>query len=503
MEKHPVLAADRARALRDAVAGASDLAFLGPLMTAHPRLEWFLVGGGVRDVILGRGLSTDIDLVARNLPIDELMRALSAHGKVDLVGKAFGVIKFMAPGSSVHVDIALPRTELSHGSGARRDFDVRFDEELPIEDDLSRRDFTVNAMAWNIGKGELVDPRGGLRDLDAKVIAAVGRPEDRFREDLSRMLRGIRFACQLGFAVAPGTWDAIVRLAPKINGTHEADGKAERLVPYEIVAKELVKALAADAVRAVRLFEESGLLFRVIPEIADMAHSTMCDDHHGGRDVWEHSKDALSQLYSDGFAERFPGEAPDVETALAVLLHDVGKPPTRRIAEDGEITNYGHDAKGAEMVEAIASRLRLSSVPGHVIDAPRLAWLVRMHLFPNMVDLGAVRNGTLHRHFLADPERGRKLLHVAYADAMATRPVGRAPDLSVLDALMARLDGIGATLGGGTEPEKLISGDEVMTLRGLTPGPDVGRLLNALRDAQLEGRIETAEDAKRFIEGLE
>lgn len=491
--------------LRDAIVGSPDLAFLAPTMAALPELEWYLVGGCVRDVILGRGIATDIDLVARNVPIDRLMEELRKHGKVDLVGKAFGVLKFSRSDSSSHVDIALPRTELAGGSGARRDFAVHADEELTIQDDLSRRDFTVNAMAWNIGKGELIDPFGGYADLEAKRIVAVGRPEDRFGEDLSRMLRGVRFACQLGFEIERGTWEAIIRLADRINDARsfgDGDPVPERLVPFETISKELVKALAADAVRAVSLFEESGLLFRIVPEFEDMALCVMCEEHHGGRDVWTHTKDALSQLYTPAFAQRFPGESVDVETALAVLFHDVGKPSTQERNEDGEITFHGHDARGADMVELIADRLRLSSVPGHAIDVPRLVWLVRMHLLPNMVDLDAVKQTTLHRHFIADPERGRRLLHLAFADAMGTRPKEGRKDISTLDALMARLSTLEETLRGETQPEKLISGDEVMAMTGLPAGPDVGELLDALKEAQLDGRIVSHDDAKRFIQDL-
>ncbi len=490
---------DREAALARRINSDPQLAVLPSLYDKLPESEWFLVGGAVRDFLLDRGEIKDFDLVVRHARLDEVTGVLEGQGKVDLVGRNFGVLKFWprtgsgeAAPSEEPLDIAWPRTEKAGGSGGYRDFQVQADPELPIERDLGRRDFTVNAMAWDMKL--------------QRVIRAVGDPEARFREDYSRMLRAIRLACQLDFRIEPATWEAIKRCMPRLDDERVVGEpgreRNERVVPYETVAKELVKALAADPVRALELFESSGALVRVMPELARLAACAQSPEHHSEGDVWSHTKLAVAKLAGSDFAAAFPDEEPSTETFLAALLHDVAKPETA--AHDGQrITFYGHEERGSHVARSVADRLKLPSAPGARVDADRLAWLVKNHLFPNLVRVDEVRKTTLVKYFLADRAAGRELLHLAFADASASIPQGGAPDLSNLERLRSALAELEAQIDPDTgKPPRLLSGKEIMSLTGLDPGPKVGRVMELLAEAQLRGEVATVEQAREFLKNL-
>lgn len=476
-----------------AVAEDPLLTFVARARAEFPDGDWFLVGGAVRDAVLDRAGRKDIDLVVRGVSLDDLSALLATLGEVNLVGRSFGVLKFRPADSAEEVDIAWPRTERAGMSGGYRDFSVQADADLPIDVDLARRDFTVNAMAYDLANGELVDPHGGLADLAARSIRAVGDPTLRFAEDHSRMLRAVRFACQLGFDVGPETWDALCRRMPHIDDLRD-DG--ERVVPYETVAKELVKAFAAMPSRAAELLQKSGALFRVIPELVPLSSCAQDADHHAEGDAWTHTTLALAKLRGPEFAELFPGETADAETAIALLLHDVAKPETAAM-RDGKRTFYGHPDRGAETARSVAARLRLSSAG---VDGDRLAWLVKHHLFPNLVDLDNVRRVTLEKYFLSDRLAGRRLLHLSCADAAASlRPDGSS-DMGTLRRLLGTLAEMESRMGEGRAA--LMSGDEVMAETGIGPGPEVGELLSSLKEAQLRGEISDVEHARMLIRAL-
>ena len=289
----------------------ADLASLHEVWNALPESEWYLVGGMVRDIILGREeKSKDYDFVVRDVTLEQVEKALEGKGKVNLVGKTFGVLKFTPEGAEQAIDIAWPRTETTTGAGGYRDFDVQSDSRLPVEKDLARRDLTINAMAWDVHQDKLVDPFGGRDDVENKVLRAVGEPKERFAEDYSRMLRTLRFACQLGFEIEEKTWQALTELVPhlddkvarvrerKVKGTDRVikEKVQERVVPYELMSREFAKALDADPVQAIDLFERSGALFRVFPELKEMRGCAQSPDHHSEGDVWTHSKLAVEKL---------------------------------------------------------------------------------------------------------------------------------------------------------------------------------------------------------------
>jgi putative nucleotidyltransferase with HDIG domain len=480
--------------------GEPKLAFLKGLREKLPKAEWFLVGGAVRDLVMGRP-SKDYDLVVRHADLDDLDEMLEGMGSVNLVGKDFSVLKFQPNGQEGEaVDIAWPRTERAGGSGAYRDFSVQSDPKLPIELDLKRRDFTVNAMAWDIGGGRLIDPHGGLQDIKDKVLRAVGQPDERFGEDYSRVLRALRISVQLGFRIDGPTWEAVKRFVPRLDDERDMleDGVPgrERILPREVISREIVKSFGADPVRALDLFESSGALFKFIPELIDLPKCEQSPDVHSEGDVWTHTKLAVSRLTSSRFAEMFPGERPSAEAALAALLHDIGKPRTAGRKEGGRSIYYGHEEVGAAAARSIADRLKLSSAG---VSPDRLSWLVRHHMFPNLVDVGTVKRSTLVRYFLADPELGRTLMHLAFADGSSSIPLGGEPDLSNLERLMAAVSELKGQVGPAGKPHRLLTGQDVMEIAGLSPGPEVGRLLAALEEAHLQGKVKTAEEARQWL----
>jgi hypothetical protein len=203
---------------------------------------------------------------------------------------------------------------------------------------------------------------------------------------------------------------------------------------------------------------------------------------------------AVAALRSPGFAEFFGGERASIRAVLGTLFHDIGKPDAAAIRE-GKLTFYNHSDVGAEKVRAIAERLKFAAAG---VDPTQLAWLVKMHLVPNMLRLDEVKPATLHKHFLVDPELGRDLCHVAYADAAATIHDDGVTDFATLRATMGAVARLASVHGTGG-PRPLLSGEEIMALLGIAPGPQVGELRTALWEAQLAGEIATKEDAEQFI----
>ncbi len=436
-----------------ALAGHQALRFLPPLLAAFPEAEAYLVGGAVRDLLLNRP-TADYDFVLRRLPREAVETWFSARGQLDLVGRVFGVYKFLPaccqlPTASCHpIDLALPRTETpaSGRLGGYRDFDVQSDPSLPIERDLARRDFTVNAMAYDVRQRELIDPFEGRRDLQARLIRAVGTPRERFAEDLSRLLRGMRFACQLDFEIDADTWLAMRQTMPEGNRTRtRADGASEFVLPRETVGRELAKALDAQPLRAAQLFLASGAFACFLPEVARAA-----------------------QKRPDRFLA--PLEArPSLPAALALLLRETTPANAKRAL----------NAAG------------LSSLPRHSglrAMAEDVAWIVeRLAAAPDASAAETTPGHDFERTYMN--ERG-----TWYLEALSA--LGKT---ELVDAARARIAAIRERCGisgsrRGDPIPSLATGGDVLAL-GVAPGPRVRELLDAVRDAQFAGEIRTKEEA--------
>ncbi len=480
------------------------LPFLSALQTAFPEGEVYLVGGAVRDILIGRA-TKDYDFLVRGVASSALGAFLGRHGKVNLVGRTFGVYKFTPAGADLDeaIDIALPRTEQSFSnSGGYRDFDIQSDPALPVEDDLLRRDFTINAMAYRLQPAGLIDPFGGQADLAAGRLRAVGQAEARFAEDTSRILRGLRLACAFGFTFEEETWRALRERVTALDARRTDGGF---VVPRETVAREFIRALVADPVRAFDLWDESGTFGVLLPELLAMKGCPQPTAYHTEGDVWAHTRLCLGVLTRPAFRAEF--EDPyDAEVALAVLFHDVGKPPTLQTPErDGtdRIRFNGHDKVGGRIVHGIASRLKLATFPKgtpEAVDEDALAWLVEKHLLLVQGTVDQMRASTLERHFLSPDRPGQKLMQLIFCDGSGTIPPAGVPTLVAYRAVKVRLDAIRA-LGEQSAgvPAPLLSGEEVMQALGIPPGPAVGKYLAQLREAQLQGEISTRDAALAFL----
>ncbi|MBI4261937.1 CCA tRNA nucleotidyltransferase [Candidatus Uhrbacteria bacterium] len=485
--------------------------FLGKLIATFPEGEVYLVGGAVRDAVLGRD-TKDFDFIVREIAIDALEKFLATHGQVDLVGKSFGVFKFTPHGyTGEAIDIALPRTEHAlTGTGGYKDFAIQSDPNLPIERDLERRDFTMNAIAVKIQNAEcrmqngtVVDPHGGLKDIEQQLIRTVGRPEDRFKEDSLRILRAIRFACQLALSIEHEAWSTICAMMKRVNAVRD-DGT--RIVPLETIGRELVKAFYADPVQALDLLDACGGIQETMPELLPMKHCPQPPNWHTEGDVWVHSRLALAKLFAPEFQQEFPGVRPDAEVILGTLFHDLGKPYTIKTPEkDGtdRIRFSEHDNIGAEKARAICERLRFAQFPADSplhVDAQHIEWLVAKHLLPIKKKLEQMKVSTIEKYFMNSRVPGQKLLQVAYADGAATIHEGGKPDLENHFFVKARLQELFAQVRLTKKlPAPLVNGDDIMAAFGLKPGKQIADLLALARDAQLEGKVKTKEDALALL----
>ena len=462
----------------------------------------YLVGGAVRDLILERP-TKDYDLVVGSVPIPKLERWLADHGQVNLVGKTFGVFKWQPAGwAGEAIDVALPRTEhVSVGSGQYRDFKIQSQPDLPIEDDLLRRDFTINALALDLENNNLIDPSRGLSDIKKGIIRTVGKPEKRFKEDLSRTLRGLRQACQLNFKIEPTTLEAITLLSQKSsNGRRTGDW----LVPREIIARELLKALQANPVMALGLFDKTGFIAQLLPEVEKLKGVPQPPEFHSEGDVWEHTKLALGSFEVPEWREFFGKSKPSLNVILATLLHDIGKPVTIKTPLKDKVDRIrtdGHDVAGAKMVPDICQRLRLTSFTNPEagqINTDTVTWLVQNHLLLAHGSPEIFKPATVYRYFLKDQIKGQELQQVIFADMHATRPHDGRLLTPKLTELQNRIKEVGKKLTSG-KLRLLLSGEEIMKSFNIKPGPSVGLLLKKLEEAQLSSLVKTKRQAINYL----
>ncbi len=496
---------------------APEFVFIATLLEAFPVAQVYLVGGAVRDAALARE-SKDYDFVVTGVPAEELQRFLASIGIVNFVGRVFGVLKFVPDAAYDQVkvqglepfDIALPRTEVPAGTGGYRDVEVQSDHTMRIEDDLGRRDFTVNAMAVKLLTAggrvvveELVDPFGGLNDLEKKLIRAVGEAETRFQEDYTRMLRALRLAVQLGFKIEPVTHGAIEKLIGHIDDMRDG----VHLVPRETIAKELIRAYVAKPLAAFDLAEELGIHRVLFPEFAAMKTCPQPHEWHAEGDVFTHTRLAMTHLGSKEFAEFFGDAEWDALLVFAVLLHDIGKPPTLKTPEkDGtdRVRFDGHDEVGAKMVGVIADRLKLSSMPEgsrYHINRDHLVWLVRNHLI-SMNPADEMRSTTIEKYFYNPLVPGEHLLRLTFCDGSASLPAnGGASDLNNLRTLVDRMKKVGIMAEAKKRlPKPLIDGIVVMETLNLPPSKTIGDILKVLREEQLLGNLKTPEEAIEYLQ---
>ena len=453
----------------------------------------YVVGGFVRDLVMGRP-PAEVDLLVTGLPLDEVIRRIRPHGKVDLVGRSFGIIKFTVRKKTY--DIALPRTDTAADVPSRRHKDIRVaaDPELPVEKDLERRDFRVNSMALRLADGLLVDPFGGREDIQARRIRLTNRRA--FPEDPLRVLRVARFSSVLGFSVDP----EIYGIAKEI----DLSG-----LSVERVNEELFKILLLSDRPSVGLEElfRLGVLKQLFPELYRLTLSIQDSVFHPEKDdfghhsVWQHTRLTVDQAKAlAGFAGL--GQEKTLCLLLAALYHDVGKPATAhweykrgRMA----ITNNGHDLASERIVKKVLARFRIFSWNGHNLRK-MVPLLIRSH--HRLSELWLNRENVTKKAFnrLAAETQGEIELLV-YLDA-ADRAGRR-------DRIVKSLDRQGKWLLKRFEELKvsresikpLILGRDLIRL-GIEPGPAMGKILKRLYEMQLDNVFETKARGIRAAESL-
>lgn len=415
--------------------------------------QLWMVGGAVRDEVLGLGVPTDFDIVLEGDALavaEHLYRARGLDGAPNTYPR-FGTVAVGIGGTTV--EIVTARRE-SYDDDSRKPHV----EPATLREDALRRDFTANTLMRNLHTGELADPLGiGLTDLHAGVLRTPLDPAETFHDDPLRMLRAVRFRWKLGWTYAEGLAEAIR------NEAHRLD-----IISRERIRDEWTKMLEhSTASSAMRDLLDLGLLTRFAPEFPAMVGVTQGKWHH--LDVWDHTLLVLDNVIADGG---------DLRLRLAALFHDVAKPPTRLIDEHGDIRFFGHEVVGAEMAQVRLRDLRY----GEQMVAD-VALLVKNHM---RLSSGPSFTPAAARRLLRDlRDRVDDLIALVDADARGLKTGTRKLDLNVVRERLA-------TVQIQTPVEKLespLSGSEIMSLTGLPPGPDVGRLKSALQELVLEGEL--------------
>ena len=423
----------------------------------------YLVGGSVRDLLLGRA-PKDYDIATNATP----QHVMSTFPETYAVGAQFGVVLVPVPEehlpkdqtTSSHagtIEVATFRSDIGYSDGRHPD-EVRFSQD-PRED-VARRDFTINGMMLDPETGEVLDYVGGRRDLQERIIRTIGDPQPRFAEDKLRMLRAVRFAARFEYAIEPHTFSAIEKMAHEI-----------QVVSRERVRDELTRMLTeGEARRAFMLLDGSGLLKEVLPEISAMKGVEQPPEFHPEGDVFVHTLLLL---------EKLPQPCPPT-LAWGALLHDVGKPATFRMAPD-RIRFDNHVEVGVKIAEEICSRLRFSSD-----DTDQILALIDNHM--RFGHATRMKESTLKR-FLRLP-RFEEHLALHRADCLASHG-----DLSTYEFAKEKLNAIPPQ---NMRPARLVKGDDLIAA-GYQPGPKFREILNAVEDAQLEGRLPSKNEALEFV----
>ena len=431
-----------------------------------------LVGGPVRDAFLGREVhDLDFTTSARPDDIERLVRPLAKA--VWDVGRDFGTIA--AQIGSETFEITTYRSDSYDGSSRKPD--VAFGDSL--EADLERRDFTMNAMALTLPGLRLVDPFGGLEDLLALSLTTPVAPEVSFDDDPLRMMRAARFSSQLSARIAPATAEAMTAMASRI-----ADISAER------VRDELVKILSSANPRpGLEALVDSGIAEFVLPELPALRLET--DEHAHHKDVYQHTLTVVEQAI-DEEQRRTPGADPDVVLRVASLLHDIGKPATRRF-EGGGVTFYHHDVVGAKLAK---KRLKALRFDNDTIDA--VSRLIELHLrFFGYAD--QAWSDSAVRRYVRDAGTELARLHILVRADVTTRNRRKADRLSfAYDDLEARI----AELSEQEELDKMrpdLDGEAIMQILGISPGREVGEAYRFLLEMRLDEGELGAEEATRRL----
>jgi poly(A) polymerase len=408
----------------------------------------YLVGGCVRDIVMGRE-PKDYDVATAALP----EQVVGMFPESLTVGAQFGVV--IVPRQKCNVEVATFRSDGRYADGRHP---VQVEYARTAEEDVRRRDFTINGLLYDPVEHKVIDYVGGQTDIRARRVRTIGDPRQRFSEDRLRMLRAVRFAARFNFELDSSATGAIRELAAEI-----------RMVSAERIRDEILKILTeGHPRRGFELLDSTGLLEQVLPEVKAMQGVEQPPEFHPEGDVWTHTLMMLDGL-----------ENPTPTLALGVLLHDVGKPRTFSVRERIRFDN--HVEVGAKMAEEICKRLRLSSR-----ETERVIELVRHHL--RFKDFSRMRRSTRIRFLRMDGFAEHLELH--RLDCLASH--GKLDNYELAGQMLAEIP------EQQIRPARLLSGSDLIR-EGYKPGPMFKQILQAVEDAQLEGEIHTQQDALRLV----
>ena len=413
-----------------------------------------LAGGCVRDRLMKR-VPTDYDIATSARPLN----VQSAFKRTEPVGAAFGVMLVIE--DQQPFEVATFRADGAYSDGRHPDT-ITFTN---AEEDAKRRDFTVNAMFYDVDERRVIDFVGGQQDLENKILRCVGDAARRFEEDKLRVLRAVRFAAELGFEIEAETWKQVKIFSKKIHD-----------VAWERILLEMNKLLTGrDPMRALELLKDSGLLEQLLPELLPTIGCAQPDEFHPEGDVWLHTKMVVKELQTD-----------NAWLAWAGLLHDVGKPPTFSHEEGDRIRFNMHESVGAEMAESICKRFKMPK-----LASERIVTLVADHLrFNPMRDMGEAKLRRLMRR--ADIE---DLFALHKADCVASHG-----DMELYDLARRRQAKLKAESSTRPlAPEPLLTGQDLIAA-GLKPGPRFKEILAELEDLQLEGKLSSKAQAEAWFQ---
>ena len=433
----------------------------------------YVVGGAVRDALLGWPVK-DLDVEVYGLSADRVRGVAAGLGSVDEVGAAFSVLKVSGlPGVDGAVDVALPRRDSKVGSGHRGIAAVA-DPSLSIDEAARRRDFTINALLFDPATGEILDPHGGRRDLEARLLRVVDAAA--FGEDPLRALRAVQFAARFGLRVDPET-------AGLCAGMPLDSLPADRI--FGEIEKLLLKANRPSVGFA--LMKDWGMLPAVAPELVPLVDTPQDPEWHPEGDVWTHSLQVVDEA-----VPLITDIAHDRPRALTVMLgalcHDLGKPATTKF-EDGRVRSRGHEEAGLEPTTALLDRWNVHTFLGYDLRAQVLA-LVADHLKPGELykERERVSDGAIRR--LARRCEPDLLYRVARADCLGRRPGHFEPV-----AMEWFRDRVRALAVEVKAPDPLLRGRHLLEM-GMAPGPEIGRILGEVYERQLDGVVTTLEGAR-------
>ncbi|WP_217177065.1 CCA tRNA nucleotidyltransferase [Streptomyces sp. AC495_CC817] len=432
-----------------------------------------VVGGPVRDALLGRD-THDLDFTTDALP-DDILRIVKPVSTAQWdIGRAFGTIGARVQGEQV--EITTYRADSY--DGVTRKPTVEFGD--TIDSDLVRRDFTVNAMALQVPGTRLIDPTGGVEDLVAGVLRTPADPEVSFGDDPLRMLRAARFSAQLGFEIEAETAAAIERLRSSL-----------AIVSPERVQSELVRLMQTDdPVRGIRVLVDTGLIEEFLPEVSALRLEV--DEHHHHKDVYEHSLTVLDQAIALE-RSRHPGEEPDVALRIASLLHDIGKPRTRKLEDGGAVSFHHHDVVGSRM-----ARKRMQALRFDTATTDAVAKLIELHLRFFGYAEGAWTDSAVRR-YVRDAGDVLERLHILTRADVTTRNRRKAARLA------AAYDDIESRIAALRDQEELdairpeLDGNRIQQILGIAPGREVGEAYRFLLDLRLDEGVIGPEAAEQRL----